>query len=71
MKRFDSNLESQENENSSQDEEIEKVDIKGSIDLTLLHTLKMEKAINFTIVLKKDNQSIETKSMSLDNSRKQ
>ena len=65
----DSNLESQENENSSQDEEIEKVDIKGSIELTLLHTLKMEKAINFTIVLKKDNQSIETKSMSLDNSQ--
>lgn len=48
----DSNAGSQETDNSSQVNESEKVDVKGSIEVTLLHTLKIAKTQKFDIVLK-------------------
>lgn len=44
-------------------DESEKIDVKGSIEVTLLHTLKMAKAQKFKIILNDD----ETKSVSLNN----
>lgn len=45
------------------EDEVEKIDVKGSIEVTLLHTLKMKKAQKFTIILKDQD----TKTISLNN----
>ena len=53
----------QESDNSNQTNELEKVDVKGSIEVTLLHTLKLTKTKQFDIIL----NGKETKTVSLNN----
>ena len=57
------NENTQETDDSTQTNELEKVEVKGSIEVTLLHTLKLAKTQQFDIILK----DTKTKSLYLNN----